>query len=72
VVSATPVAMQRCGKHISAAMNQHATIEEAEFSAGAGRRLYDEDLRQLELQLRKSLQAAVEDDGEVESCALQR
>jgi hypothetical protein len=32
VVSAAFVAMQRCGKHICAAVNQHATIEEAVFS----------------------------------------
>jgi hypothetical protein len=32
VVLAALVATQRCGKHISAAVNQHATIEEAVFS----------------------------------------
>jgi hypothetical protein len=33
------------------AINQHATIEEAVFSVGAAPRLYNEDLRQLELEL---------------------
>jgi hypothetical protein len=37
VVSAALVAMQRCGKHISAAVNQQATIEEEVFSVGAAR-----------------------------------
>jgi hypothetical protein len=32
VVNATLVAKQRCGKHISTAINQHATTEEAVFS----------------------------------------
>jgi hypothetical protein len=48
-------------------VNQHATIEEAVFSAGTGPRLYNEDLRRLELELRESLEAAVEVDGGVES-----
>jgi hypothetical protein len=47
VVIATLVATQRCLEHISAAVNQHATIEEAVFSAGAAPRLYNEDLKQL-------------------------
>jgi hypothetical protein len=37
VVSAALVGTQRCGKHISAALNQHGTIEEAvssELSSG--------------------------------------
>jgi hypothetical protein len=40
------VATQRCGKHMSAAVNQHATIEEPVFSMGSPR-VYNEDLRQL-------------------------
>jgi hypothetical protein len=32
VLRATRVATQRCSKHISAAVNQHATIREAAFS----------------------------------------
>jgi hypothetical protein len=48
-------------------MNQHTTIEEAVFSVRTAPRLYNEDLRQLELELRKSLEAAVEDGGGVES-----
>jgi hypothetical protein len=41
--------MQRCGKHISAAMNQQKATEEAVFSVGAAPKLYvyNEDLRQL-------------------------
>jgi hypothetical protein len=34
------------------------------FSVGAAPRLYSEDLRQLGGELRESLEAAVEDDGE--------
>jgi hypothetical protein len=51
--------MQRCGKHISAAVNQHATIEEGVFSMGGAPRLYNEDLRPLELELRESPELAV-------------
>jgi hypothetical protein len=47
VVSAALFATKLCGKHISATVNQHATIEEAVFSVGAAPRLYNEDLRQL-------------------------
>jgi hypothetical protein len=43
VVCAASIATQRCGKHISAAVNQHATIEEAVFSVGAARTLHNED-----------------------------
>jgi hypothetical protein len=39
--------MQRCGKRVSAAVNQHATIEKAVFSVVAVLRLYNEELRQL-------------------------
>jgi hypothetical protein len=42
-------------------------MEEAVFSAGTGPRLYNEDLSRLELELQKSLEAAVVEDGEVES-----
>jgi hypothetical protein len=59
VVSAARVATQRCGKHISAAVNQLATVEEAVFSVGVAPRLYNENLRQLELELRESLELAV-------------
>jgi predicted transcriptional regulator len=38
------VATRRSGKHISAAVNQQATISEAVFSVGAAPRLYNEDL----------------------------
>jgi hypothetical protein len=53
VVSAALVATQRCCKHIHAAVNQHATIEEAVFSMELAPRLYlyNEDLRQLEFEL---------------------
>jgi hypothetical protein len=40
-------------------VNQHATIEEAVFSVGAVPRLYNEDLRQLELELRESPELVV-------------
>jgi hypothetical protein len=46
VVSAALVAMQRCGKRISAEVNQHTTMEEGVFSVGATTRLYNEDLRE--------------------------
>jgi hypothetical protein len=51
VVRAARLAKQRFGRHIFAAVNQHATIEEAVFSVGAAPRLYNEDLTQLELEL---------------------
>jgi hypothetical protein len=35
VVSTALFIMQRCGKYISATVNQRATIEEAVFSVGA-------------------------------------
>jgi hypothetical protein len=52
MVSAALVATQRCGKHISAAVNEHATIAEAVLSIGVTPKLYNEDLRQLELETR--------------------
>jgi hypothetical protein len=45
VISTALVVKQRCGKHISAAVNQHATIQKAVFSMGVAPRLYNEDLR---------------------------
>jgi hypothetical protein len=51
VVSASLVGAPRCGKHISAAVNQHATIEEAVFSVGVAPELHNEDLTQLEVEL---------------------
>jgi hypothetical protein len=59
VVSVELVAMQRYGKHISAAVSQHETIQEAVFSVGVAPRLYNEDLRQLKLELRESPELAV-------------
>jgi hypothetical protein len=50
VSSAAFVATQRCGKHVSAAVGQHADVEEAVFSVGATPRLYNVDLRKLELE----------------------
>jgi hypothetical protein len=44
VVRAARVAAQRCGKHISEAVNQDTTIQEAVFSVVAAPRLYNEDL----------------------------
>jgi hypothetical protein len=49
--SAPRVATQLCDKHISAAVNHHATKEEEVFSVGAAPRLYNQDLAQLELKL---------------------
>jgi hypothetical protein len=46
VVRVALVATQRCGKHIFAAVNQHATIKEAVFSVGAAPRLYNGGLTQ--------------------------
>jgi hypothetical protein len=47
VVRAARVAKQQCGKHISAAVNQHATIVEAVFSVEVAPKLYMKDLRRL-------------------------
>jgi hypothetical protein len=55
MVSAALAATHRCGKYISAAVNQHTTIEDAVFSVGAAPRLYKEDLRLLELELRSRI-----------------
>jgi hypothetical protein len=54
VAHAKSATTQRCSKHISAAVNQLATIEEALFYLGTAPRLYKEDLRQLERELRES------------------
>jgi hypothetical protein len=51
VVCVAFVVTQLCGRHISAAVNQHATIKEAVFSVGAAPSLNNEDLTQLELKL---------------------
>jgi hypothetical protein len=59
MVRAALVATERCGKHISEAVNQHSTIEEAVFSVGTAPRLYNEYLRQLELELRESPELVV-------------
>jgi hypothetical protein len=40
-------------------MNQHATTEEAVFSVVASQRLYNEDLKQLELELSRVPELAV-------------
>jgi hypothetical protein len=50
VVRAARVATQRCGKHISAAVNQHAVIEEAVFSVWAAPKFYNEEFRSFQLQ----------------------
>jgi hypothetical protein len=46
-------------QHISAAVNQHATIEEAVFSVGVNPSLYNEDLTQLESELNRAPELAV-------------
>jgi hypothetical protein len=48
---APPRCYVTCDKHISATVNQHTIIEEVVFSVGAAPRLYNEDLKQLELEL---------------------
>jgi hypothetical protein len=58
VFIAALVATQRCGKHISTAVNRHGTIEEEVFSVEAAPILYNEDLRQLKLELRESPELA--------------
>jgi hypothetical protein len=63
VVDAACVAMQWCGKHISAAVNQHATIQEAVFFVGATARLHNADLTQLELELSRVPGLAVTSDN---------
>jgi predicted hydrocarbon binding protein len=50
--------MQRCGKDISTAVNQHATIEEAVFSVGAVPR----QLREVGSWSKELREMAVEDD----------
>jgi hypothetical protein len=48
LIRAARFASQRRGKHISAEVNQHATIEEAMFSMRAAPKLYNEDPTQVE------------------------
>jgi hypothetical protein len=57
-IRAALAATQLCGKHIFAAVNQHATIQEAVFFCGSGPRLYNEDLPQLEWELNRVLELA--------------
>jgi hypothetical protein len=45
VIRAANVATQRCGKHLSAEVNQHTTIVKAVFSVGTVRTLCNEDYR---------------------------
>jgi hypothetical protein len=52
------VARHLCGKHISAAMSQQATIEEAVFTVGPSRD-YNEDLTQPESELSRVPELAV-------------
>jgi hypothetical protein len=59
VVGAAFIPTQRCDKHISAAVTQPATIEESVFSVQSTPRLYNEDLRQLQLELRASAELAI-------------
>jgi hypothetical protein len=58
------VATQRYGTHISAVVNQHATIEETVFSVGAVSRLYNEDLRQLRDRTEGGYGGCSREDGE--------
>jgi hypothetical protein len=45
--------MQRCGKYICAAVNQHATIEETVFSVVAAPILYNMEPSQIELEYKR-------------------
>lgn len=58
VIRVKRLATQRCSKHISAAVNQLATIKEGVLSVGAAPRLYNEHLMQLDLELRESPELA--------------
>jgi hypothetical protein len=51
VVRTAHIVTQLCGKRISAAVNQHVTIEEAVFSVGTAPKLYNENLMQLEFRI---------------------
>jgi phage terminase Nu1 subunit (DNA packaging protein) len=59
VVGAALAATQRYDKHTCAAVNQQGTIEEAVFSLGVAPRIYNEDRRQLNLELRLSPELAL-------------
>jgi hypothetical protein len=50
-VCTASVVTQQCGKHISATVNQQATITEEVFSVGTALKLYNEDLMQLEIEM---------------------
>jgi hypothetical protein len=63
VVHAARVATQRRGKHMSAAVNQHATIKEAVFYVGAAPRLHNEDLTPLGLELIRVPELAVAEEN---------
>jgi hypothetical protein len=60
VVGDALVATQRWGKQTSAAVTQHATIEEVMFSVGAVPSLYNEDLRELESEVTESPELALD------------
>jgi hypothetical protein len=59
------IATQLCSNHISATVNQNATIEQAVFSMGTNPKLYNDDLMQLELESR------VEDGSNTSTVTLQ-
>jgi hypothetical protein len=59
VVRSAHVATHLLGRHISAAVNQYATIEEVVFSVCTAPRLYKEDFTYLELELSRVLELAV-------------
>jgi hypothetical protein len=63
-VRAALVATQRCGKHISAAVNQYATIEEALFFVGSAPLLYNEDIMRLQLELSRVPELALQQTTE--------
>jgi hypothetical protein len=53
------IATQLCGKHISAAVNQNATVEEAVFTVGSPHAYITRISTQLELELSQVLELAV-------------
>jgi hypothetical protein len=59
VTRAARVSAQRCCNHVSAAVNQHATIEEAVFSVDPPQGYNNEYLTQLELELSRDMDLAV-------------
>jgi hypothetical protein len=56
------IARQRLGKHVPMAMNKQGTVKV--LCVGSAQRLYNEDPRATEIELRDSLEMAIKDDWE--------